>query len=117
MGQRQRLKRNAAGWQGIRGVGVAPLNERGQAPAELALAIWANGDLPFKQSQRRRPARLHGLTRVQVPCAEGGPCDGHVSEELRQDPPETNFYGGDNAGSNIGFCGPKDNNGWWNPRN
>lgn len=44
-------------------------------------------------------------------------CDGHVSEEPQQDPAETNFYGGDNAVSNIGFCGPKDNNGWWNPRN
>ena len=44
-------------------------------------------------------------------------CDGHVSEERPQDSAETNFYGGDNATSNIGFCGPKDNNGWWNPRN
>jgi len=44
-------------------------------------------------------------------------CDGHVSEERKQDATETNYYGGDSAKSNIGFCGPDENNGWWNPRN
>lgn len=44
-------------------------------------------------------------------------CDGHVSEERNQGPSPTNFYGGGNDASNIGFCGPKENNGWWNPRN
>lgn len=44
-------------------------------------------------------------------------CDGHVSEESPNGSTGKNIYGGDNAVSNIGFCGPKDNNGWWNPRN
>lgn len=44
-------------------------------------------------------------------------CDGHVSEELPTGASETNFYGGDNALLKLGFCGPSDNNGWWNPRN
>ena len=44
-------------------------------------------------------------------------CDGHISEERQQDSAETNYYGGDDAASHIGFCGPKANNGWWNPRN
>jgi len=46
-----------------------------------------------------------------------GWCDGHVSEELPNGSAETNFYGGSNAASKIAFCGPADNNGWWNPRN
>jgi prepilin-type N-terminal cleavage/methylation domain-containing protein/prepilin-type processing-associated H-X9-DG protein len=44
-------------------------------------------------------------------------CDGHVTEETRSDGSATNFYGGDNQAANIGFCGPEENNGWWNPRN
>ena len=44
-------------------------------------------------------------------------CDGHVTEETRSDGSATNFYGGDNQSANIGFCGPSENNGWWNPRN
>jgi prepilin-type N-terminal cleavage/methylation domain-containing protein/prepilin-type processing-associated H-X9-DG protein len=44
-------------------------------------------------------------------------CDGHVTEETRSDGSATNFYGGDNQAANIGFCGPEEDNGWWNPRN
>jgi len=44
-------------------------------------------------------------------------CDGHVSEEQPSDRSTTNFYGGDNREARIGFCGPMENNGWWNPRN
>ncbi len=44
-------------------------------------------------------------------------CDGHVSEELPTGKAETNFYGGSNTTSKIAFCGPAENNGWWNPRN
>jgi prepilin-type processing-associated H-X9-DG protein len=44
-------------------------------------------------------------------------CDGHVSEEIPSGKSSTNFYGGDNDAANIGFCGPVENNGWWNPRN
>ncbi|MCX8496511.1 MAG: prepilin-type N-terminal cleavage/methylation domain-containing protein [Akkermansiaceae bacterium] len=44
-------------------------------------------------------------------------CDGHVTEEIRSESSSTNFYGGSNASAQIGFCGPSENNGWWNPRN
>lgn len=46
-----------------------------------------------------------------------GWCDGHVTEEFKTGKSNTNFYGGDNEAANIGFCGPSENNGWWNPRN
>lgn len=46
-----------------------------------------------------------------------GWCDGHVTEESRSSESGNNFYGGDNESANIGFCGPGENNGWWNPRN
>ena len=44
-------------------------------------------------------------------------CDGHVSEERSQGKAEKNVYGGDNELGKMGFCGPAENNGWWNPRN
>ena len=44
-------------------------------------------------------------------------CDGHVTEEIRSGKSSTNFYGGDNQSDQFGFCGPAENNGWWNPRN
>ena len=44
-------------------------------------------------------------------------CDGHISEERRQGKSDRNVYGGDNEKGKIGFCGPTENNGWWNPRN
>jgi prepilin-type N-terminal cleavage/methylation domain-containing protein/prepilin-type processing-associated H-X9-DG protein len=44
-------------------------------------------------------------------------CDGHVTEEIQSGKSATNFFGGDNEAADIGFCGPPENNGWWNPRN
>jgi prepilin-type N-terminal cleavage/methylation domain-containing protein/prepilin-type processing-associated H-X9-DG protein len=44
-------------------------------------------------------------------------CDGHVTGEIPSGKSATNFYGGNNDTANIGFCGPDENNGWWNPRN
>jgi prepilin-type N-terminal cleavage/methylation domain-containing protein len=44
-------------------------------------------------------------------------CDGHITEERSQGKAERNIYGGNNKEANIGFCGPTENNGWWNPRN
>jgi prepilin-type N-terminal cleavage/methylation domain-containing protein/prepilin-type processing-associated H-X9-DG protein len=44
-------------------------------------------------------------------------CDGHVTEEIQSGRSSTNYYAGENKSSNIGFCGPAENNGWWNPRN
>jgi type II secretory pathway pseudopilin PulG len=46
-----------------------------------------------------------------------GWCDGHISEALRRGNSQTNFYGGNNHDAKLGFCGPSENNGWWNPRN
>lgn len=43
-------------------------------------------------------------------------CDGHVTEERANQTSPTNFYGGSNKTSHIGFCGPTADNGWWNPR-
>ncbi len=43
-------------------------------------------------------------------------CDGHVSAVEMDDSSGDNYYGGSNEESGIGFCGPKDGNGWWNPR-
>jgi prepilin-type N-terminal cleavage/methylation domain-containing protein/prepilin-type processing-associated H-X9-DG protein len=44
-------------------------------------------------------------------------CDGHVSLEYPSSHGSENFYGGDNREARIGFVGPLENNGWWNPRN
>jgi len=43
-------------------------------------------------------------------------CDGHVSEERPNKVTGNNSYGGDNSSEMIGFCGPTENNGWWNPK-
>ncbi|MDP3851155.1 MAG: type II secretion system protein [Luteolibacter sp.] len=46
-----------------------------------------------------------------------GWCDGHVSEEVPSSWGEITYKGGDNKAAKTGFCGPLENNGWWNPRN
>jgi len=43
-------------------------------------------------------------------------CDGRISAEKMDDSSSDNYYGGSNKESGIGFCGPPDGNGWWNPR-
>ena len=44
-------------------------------------------------------------------------CDGHVSFEFPLDRPEgTNPHDGDTKGKNLGWFGPDENNGYWNPR-
>lgn len=43
-------------------------------------------------------------------------CDGHITLETPADTAATNFYGGDNAKFGIGFFGPSEDNGYWNPR-
>ncbi|TAG08299.1 MAG: hypothetical protein EAZ42_11125 [Verrucomicrobia bacterium] len=42
-------------------------------------------------------------------------CDGHVTQEVTSDKSVLNHYGGSNSEHQIGFCGPSENNGWWNP--
>ncbi len=44
-------------------------------------------------------------------------CDGHVSQERPNKLTGNSDFGGDNQAEKIGFCGPTENNGWWNPRN
>ncbi len=42
-------------------------------------------------------------------------CDGHVTLEEMEDEEGPNYYGGSNAESMIGWFGPKEGNGYWNP--
>ena len=42
-------------------------------------------------------------------------CDGHVTAELPTQLGGTDFYGGNSAADKIGWFGPTDNNGYWNP--
>lgn len=43
-------------------------------------------------------------------------CDGHVTLEEPAEIGGPNYYGGDNKESMIGWLGPKEENGYWNPR-
>jgi type II secretory pathway pseudopilin PulG len=43
-------------------------------------------------------------------------CDGHITSEPPTSLPDTNYFGGDNEEALIGFPGPLEENGWWNPR-
>lgn len=44
-------------------------------------------------------------------------CDGHVSAEVKNDSPAgENPHGGDAEDLNLGWFGPEDGNGYWNPR-
>lgn len=42
-------------------------------------------------------------------------CDGHVTAELPSKLGGADYYGGNSAGESIGWFGPTDNNGYWNP--
>lgn len=42
-------------------------------------------------------------------------CDGHITAEKPTSYGTQNVYGGDNAKSNIGWFGPTEENGYWNP--
>ena len=45
-------------------------------------------------------------------------CDGRVTAEVKNDSsPGANPHGGDAGKWDLGWFGPDDNNGWWNPRN
>ncbi len=43
-------------------------------------------------------------------------CDGHVTLEAPGAWKDTNFYGGNNEKAGIGWFGPEEENGYWNPR-
>jgi prepilin-type processing-associated H-X9-DG protein len=43
-------------------------------------------------------------------------CDGHVSREKPNKATGPNYYGGNNETRRIGWFGPEDNNGFWNPQ-
>ena len=42
-------------------------------------------------------------------------CDGHVTPEPARSFSTTNYYGGNNEEARIGFPGPEEKNGIWNP--
>lgn len=42
-------------------------------------------------------------------------CDGHVTAELPEKLGGTDYYAGDSEKQKIGWVGPSDNNGYWNP--
>ena len=42
-------------------------------------------------------------------------CDGHITLEKRRGAKGENFYGGDNEKDEIGWFGPEEENGHWNP--
>jgi prepilin-type N-terminal cleavage/methylation domain-containing protein/prepilin-type processing-associated H-X9-DG protein len=44
-----------------------------------------------------------------------GWCDGHVTAETQNSTTGPNYYGGNNQQSKIGWFGPTENNGYWNP--
>ena len=43
-------------------------------------------------------------------------CDGHVSAEKPSSLVGPNFYGGDNQKHKVGWFGPREENGYWNPK-
>lgn len=43
-------------------------------------------------------------------------CDGHVTAEEPSDDSGPNYYGGNNKDQDIGWFGPREENGYWNPR-
>ena len=44
-------------------------------------------------------------------------CDGHATPELPSRlGKDTNYYGGDEEKHSLGWVGPEQDNGWWNPR-
>jgi prepilin-type N-terminal cleavage/methylation domain-containing protein/prepilin-type processing-associated H-X9-DG protein len=44
-------------------------------------------------------------------------CDGHVTAERpNNDESGANYYGGDNEDHHLGWFGPKEQNGYWNPK-
>ncbi len=42
-------------------------------------------------------------------------CDGHITLEAPAPYKDTNFYGGNNERDHVGWFGPEDRNGYWNP--
>lgn len=80
------------------------------ASAAAPYEVDANGRIRGKPLQPSIHFRFNGKALV-------GWCDGHVSEEAPSSWGEITYKGGDNKASKTGFCGPLENNGWWNPRN
>ena len=76
--------------------------------AEPRMSVDPNGQLSY----RLQPSvhfRFGGKALVAW-------CDGRVSAETMNESSSVNYYGGSNEDEAIGFCGPKEKNGWWNPR-
>jgi prepilin-type N-terminal cleavage/methylation domain-containing protein len=81
-------------------------------------------EYPFAEAPRwRNPGGgLEGENQPSVHFRFGGRalvawCDGRVGAEAPNPAgwPGVNYYGGDNAGAKIGWFGPLEANGYWNP--
>ena len=76
--------------------------------AEPRRAVNPNGELAYSL-QPSLHFRFGGKALIAW-------CDGHVTAERMEDTSGENYYGGSNQEAGIGFCGPADANGYWNPR-
>lgn len=76
--------------------------------AEPRRAVNPNGELAYSL-QPSLHFRFGGKALVAW-------CDGHVTAERMEDSSGENYYGGSNQEAGIGFCGPADGNGYWNPK-
>lgn len=91
--------------------------------ATTALAV-AGGlqEYPFTEPYEwiDRRGRLRGPLQPSTHFRAGGKAlvawaDGSVTAERPSGESGPNFYGGDNEGSGIGWFGPREENGYWNP--
>ncbi len=106
---------------------LAALPRPGRTVLFATTALARAGGLqeyPFAEAPRwRNPAGgLAGANQPSVHFRFGGRalvawCDGRVGP-VTPNPagwPGANYYGGDNAGAKVGWFGPLDANGYWNP--
>jgi len=102
------------------------VSEPGRTILFTTTAFAVSGGLqeyPFSEPPRwLTPAgALSGHSQPSVHFRFGGKalvawCDGRVSTETPNDQTGPNFYNGDNATARIGWFGPVEHNGYWNPR-
>lgn len=104
---------------------IAELPDAGHAVmfATTALAV-AGGiqEYPFTEPYEwiDRRGRLRGPLQPSTHFRAAGKaliawCDGSVTAELPNQESGPNFYNGDNRNARIGWFGPREHNGFWNP--
>jgi prepilin-type processing-associated H-X9-DG protein/prepilin-type N-terminal cleavage/methylation domain-containing protein len=118
-------------------VGGSPANKWqgehiGNIPAPVRTVMFADTALSRRDGVQEYPfaepwqwvaptGRLAGPLSPSVHFRHGGRanvawCDGHVTAEKPARIGEKNFYGGDDAKHRLGWFGPSEENGYWNPR-